>query len=38
MVVLQELQCLQCCLHVDIIIVIGMYHFTTFRSSTASGV
>ena len=32
-VVLQELQCLQCCLHVDIIRVIGIYHFTKFRSS-----
>ena len=24
---LQELQCLQCCLHVDIIRVIGIYNF-----------
>ena len=27
-VVLQEVQCLQCCLHVDIIIIIGIYLFT----------
>ena len=25
------LQCLQCCLHVDIIRVIGIYHFTKLR-------
>ena len=36
-VVLQELQCLQCCSDVAIINVIGTYHFTKFHSSTASG-
>ena len=35
--VLQELQCLQHCLHVDIIRVIGIYHFTKSCSSTPSG-
>ena len=35
-VVLQELQFLQCCLHVDIIGVIGSYHFTNFSLSTPS--
>ena len=28
---------IQCCLHVDIIRVIGIYHFTNFRLSTPSG-
>ena len=36
-VVLQDLQCLQCCLHVDIIRVIGIFNFTKFRLSIPSG-
>ena len=36
-VVLQELQCLQCCLHVDIIRVMGIFNFTKFRLSIPSG-
>ena len=35
-VVLQELKCLQCCLHVDMIRVIGIYNFTKFHCSTLS--
>ena len=31
------LQCLQCCLHVDIIRVIGIFNFTKFRVSIPSG-
>ena len=36
-VVLQDLKCLQCCLHVDIIRVIGIFNFTKFRLSIPSG-
>ena len=32
--VLQELQCLLCCLHVSIMRVMSIYHFTKFRSSS----
>ena len=35
-VVLQELQCLLYCLHVSIIRITGIYHFTKFRLSTSS--
>ena len=35
-VVLQELQCLPNCLHVCIIRVIGLHHFTRFRCSKPS--
>ena len=36
-VVLQEQQCLQCCLYVDIINAIGSHHFTKFCSFMPSG-